>query len=370
MSAAEKYDSKYSMPRTQSEIMESRREASACLTNDDPPEEDNLMSGLVGLPGVFQLASEEEEGLLGLSAANPDEVDPRKTHSDRELRLSRMTCEIGEEELRDREEAFAAKVMEAAIAATTGDSDKASEWNEMHNPLRKSRLTVAETIVEESVMKFGAAVKAAALVASTGDSDVAADWASQHGEERSKRNAQRLTEMADREARTSLTVENISSPKLTNTPMNPNRRLHANNRWSTAKYDSDRLSRESYVEDEKVDPNTKILGRVADKLSSIASKSRTSESGDATALRARAKLRRGERVTHPTMEDEWVRKYSPARTEVEREESQREARDSLMDDDSAFTELNVLLDGLPDDLANMILVGDAPGPDGITRLQG
>jgi hypothetical protein len=119
------------------------------------------MSGLVGLPGVFQLASEEEEGLLGLSvrsieshrvacftfdtavlilalilalalaqsspyalvlthphltstrtfqAANPDEVDPRKTHSDRELRLSRMTCEIGEEELRDREEAFAAKV--------------------------------------------------------------------------------------------------------------------------------------------------------------------------------------------------------------------------------------------------------------------
>mmetsp|Transcript_100925 Transcript_100925/g.289713 ORF Transcript_100925/g.289713 Transcript_100925/m.289713 type:complete len:250 (+) Transcript_100925:318-1067(+) len=153
MSAAEKYDSKYSMPRTQSEIMESRREASACLTNDDPPEEDNLMSGLVGLPGVFQLASEEEEGLLGLSAANPDEVDPRKTHSDRELRLSRMTCEIGEEELRDREEAFAAKVMEAAIAATTGDSDKASEWNEMHNPLRKSRLTVAETIVEESVMK-------------------------------------------------------------------------------------------------------------------------------------------------------------------------------------------------------------------------
>mmetsp|Transcript_100931 Transcript_100931/g.289734 ORF Transcript_100931/g.289734 Transcript_100931/m.289734 type:complete len:203 (+) Transcript_100931:318-926(+) len=201
MSAAEKYDSKYSMPRTQSEIMESRREASACLTNDDPPEEDNLMSGLVGLPGVFQLASEEEEGLLGLSAANPDEVDPRKTHSDRELRLSRMTCEIGEEELRDREEAFAAKVMEAAIAATTGDSDKASEWNEMHNPLRKSRLTVAETIVEESVMKFGAAVKAAALVASTGDSDVAADWASQHGEERSKRNAQRLTEMADREVK-------------------------------------------------------------------------------------------------------------------------------------------------------------------------
>uniref|UniRef100_A0A7S2G797 Uncharacterized protein n=2 Tax=Florenciella parvula TaxID=236787 RepID=A0A7S2G797_9STRA len=172
--------------------------------------------------------------------------------------------------------------------------------------------------------------------------------------------------MADREARTSLTVENISSPKLHNTPMNPNRRLHANNRWSAAKYDSDRLSRESYMEDEKVDPSTKILGRVADKLSSVASKTRTSEK----VLRARENFRRGERVTHPTMEDEWVRKYSPARTEIEREESQREARDSLMDDDSAFTELNDVLDGLPDDLANMILVGDAPGPDGITRLQG
>ena len=143
--------------------------------------------------------------------------------------------------------------------------------------------------------------------------------------------------------------------------MNPNRRLHANNGWSTAKYDSDRLSRGSFMEDEKVDPNTKILGRVADKLSSIASKGRVGESEDATARRARENLRRGERVTHPTMEDEWVQKYSPARNDTEREESQREARDSLMDGDSAFTELNDILDGLPDDLANMILVGDASG---------
>jgi len=118
----------------------------------------------VGLPGVFQLASEEEEGLLGFPVrsiieshgaacftfdiavlilalalafalalaqsspyalilthphltstrnfqpANPDEVDPRETHSDKVVRLSRIASEIGEEELLDREEAFAAKV--------------------------------------------------------------------------------------------------------------------------------------------------------------------------------------------------------------------------------------------------------------------
>ena len=180
-------------------------------------------------------------------------------------------------------------------------------------------------------------------------------------------------------------MENISSPKLHNTPMNPHRRLHANNGWSTAKYDSDRLSRESHVDDEKIIGHT-LLGQVAGTLSSIPVKSR-SESADAAPGQVAGKLssiavkgrsesadttlgQRNERVTHPMMEDEWMRKYSPARTDIEREQSQREARDSLMDDDPLYTGLNDMLDGLPDKLSNMILVGDATGPGDVTRVQG
>ena len=58
---------------------------------------------------------------------------------------------VGEEDLLVQDDLFAASVMEAAIAASTGDHERATKWNQLNNPVRKSLLSLDEVIWEESV---------------------------------------------------------------------------------------------------------------------------------------------------------------------------------------------------------------------------